>query len=71
MQHANHVKADRRWRRKSLAEYWGVSDRTVDRMARTGQLGPPLYIGKRTPTWSDEQREAAERVNRAVQESAA
>jgi predicted DNA-binding transcriptional regulator AlpA len=50
----------RRWRRKALADYWGVSDRTVDRMAKDGRLGPPKYIGRRTPTWSDEQREAAE-----------
>jgi hypothetical protein len=61
MQHQNHVKSRRRWRRKALAEYWGVSDRTVDRMARDGRLGLPKYVGPRTPTWSDEQREAAER----------
>jgi hypothetical protein len=53
-----------RWRRKQLADYWNVSERTVDRMARDGRLGEPRYIGKRTPTWSDEQREAAERVTR-------
>jgi hypothetical protein len=60
MKHPNATK--RRWRRKQLAVYWGVSDRTVDRMRVSGLLGPPRYIGKRTPTWSDEQREAAERA---------
>jgi hypothetical protein len=50
----------RRWRRKQLANYWGINERTVDRMARDGRLGEPKYIGKRTPTWSDEQRERAE-----------
>ena len=52
------VKPRRRWRRQQLAHYWGVSDRTVDR--RRKQLGLPKYIG-RVPTWSDEQRQAAER----------
>jgi hypothetical protein len=61
MQHENRVKQRPRWRRKALADYWGVSDRTIDRMARDGRLGPPKYVGTRTPTWSDEQREAAER----------
>jgi hypothetical protein len=53
---------DRRWRRKSLAEYWQVCERTVDRMVASGLLGPPKYVGKRTPTWTDEQRIAAERA---------
>jgi len=53
----------RRWRRKELADYWRVSDRTIDRMRRSGRLGAPLYAGgSRIPTWSDEQREAAERA---------
>jgi hypothetical protein len=56
-------KVKRRWRRKQLAEYWGVSCRTVDRMARDGRLGLPKYIGA-MPTWGDEQREAAERDER-------
>jgi predicted DNA-binding transcriptional regulator AlpA len=54
----------RRWRRKQLADYWGVSERSIDRMARDGRLGEPKYIGKRTPTWSDAQREQAERSSR-------
>jgi predicted DNA-binding transcriptional regulator AlpA len=49
-----------RWRRKELADYWGISDRTFDRMVSDGRLGKPKYVGLRTPTWSDEQREAAE-----------
>jgi hypothetical protein len=53
----------RRWRRTALADYWGVSERTVDRMARDGRLGEPRYIG-RMPTWSDEQREAAEQASK-------
>jgi predicted DNA-binding transcriptional regulator AlpA len=61
MQHDNSVKSRRRWRRKALAEFWGVSDRTIDRMRRDGRLGPPRYIG-RLPLWDDEQREAAERA---------
>jgi hypothetical protein len=52
----------RRWRRKQLAEHWSVSERTVDRMKKDGRLGDPKYIG-RMPSWSDEQREAAERDN--------
>jgi hypothetical protein len=63
MQHQNNVKSRRRWRRKQLADYWSVSDRTIDRMARDGRLGEPKYIG-RMPTWSDEQREAAERATK-------
>jgi predicted DNA-binding transcriptional regulator AlpA len=59
----NTTQQQRRWRRKQLAEYWGISDRTVDRMREDGRLGPPKFIGKRTPTWSDEQREAAERAS--------
>lgn len=58
---SNHTNIKRRWRRNALAEYWDVSPQTVDRMAKDGRLGEPKIIGKRTPTWSDEQREAAER----------
>jgi hypothetical protein len=48
--------SDRRWRRKALADYWGVSERTVDRMRADGRLGEPCgYIGAgRLPIWSDE-----------------
>jgi hypothetical protein len=56
------IVAPRRWRRKALADYWDVSERTVDRMRKDGRLGEPKYVGKRTPTWSDEQRQAAERA---------
>jgi hypothetical protein len=52
-----------RWRRKQLATHWQVDVRTIDRMGRDGRLGPAKYIG-RLPTWSDEQREAAERSSR-------
>jgi hypothetical protein len=53
---------ERRWRRKALADYWGVSERTVDRMRADGRLGEPVgYVGAgRLPIWSDEQRLAAE-----------
>jgi hypothetical protein len=61
MQHPNNVKPTRRWRRKALATYWDVSERTVDRLRP--QLGEPVYIG-RMPSWSDEQREAVERSGR-------
>lgn len=55
-----------RWRRKALAEYWNVSDRTIDRMRVDGRLGEPVgYVG-RLPIWSDEQRLAAERGGNAV-----
>jgi hypothetical protein len=67
------VKFRRRWRRKALAEYWGVSDRTIDRMRRDGRLGQPLYPGGgRWPSWSDEQIEACEATERAepLQQSA-
>ncbi|MGO8924903.1 MAG: hypothetical protein ACLQF4_18445 [Xanthobacteraceae bacterium] len=57
------MKPRRRWRRKALADYWGVSDRTIDRMRADGRLGEPKFIGRRTPVWTDEQREAAERAN--------
>jgi hypothetical protein len=63
MQMQNNVKDRRRWRKKALAKYWGVCDRTVDRMVAEGRLGKPKYIG-RMPTWSDEQREEAERAER-------
>jgi hypothetical protein len=49
-----------RWRREQLATHWQVNIRTIDRMAHDGRLGPPKYIGK-LPSWSDEQREQAER----------
>jgi hypothetical protein len=49
------------WRRGSLANHWGVSDRTVDRMVKDGRLGKPRFLGTRTPIWSDEQRIEAER----------
>jgi hypothetical protein len=65
MQKQNNVKARRRWRKKALAEYWGVCDRTVDRMVVEGRLGKPKYIG-RMPTWSDEQREEAELAEKTV-----
>jgi len=54
------MKLRRRWRRKALAAYWDVSERTVDRLHKAGKLGPPVYIN-RMPSWSDEQREACER----------
>jgi len=60
MQHANHMKSRRRWRRKALADYWDVSERTIDRMRRDGRLGEPVGFIGRMPIWSDEQREAAE-----------
>jgi len=65
MQRDNLVKQRQRWRRQQLADFWGVSTRTVDRMRVTGLLGPPKYISRRIPTWSDEQREQAERVRPA------
>ena len=54
--------SERRWRRKALADLWGISERTVDRMRADGRLGKPCgYIGAgRLPIWSDEQRLAAE-----------
>jgi hypothetical protein len=55
----NH-KLSRRWRRKQLADLWNKSERSIDRMRADGRLGEPFYIG-RTPLWTDEQREAAER----------
>ena len=61
MQHANYVNSRRRWRRKALAGYWDVSERTIDRMRRDGRLGEPVGFIGRMPIWSDEQREAAER----------
>jgi hypothetical protein len=58
------AKADkeRRWRKKALADYWGISERTVDRMRADGRLGEPVgYVGAgRLPIWSDAQRIAAE-----------
>jgi hypothetical protein len=58
MQRDNSVKSRRRWRRQQLADFWGVSTRTVDR--RRKQLGDPKYVC-RIPTWSDAQRKRAER----------
>jgi predicted DNA-binding transcriptional regulator AlpA len=54
-------KPNRRWRRKQLAEFWGVSDRTIDRMRKDGRLSEPMLIGARTVIWTDNQRKAAER----------
>jgi len=59
--HDNSVKQQRRWRRKQLAELWGVSDRTVDRMRASGLLGEPRYIGRRVPVWTQQQVDEAER----------
>jgi predicted DNA-binding transcriptional regulator AlpA len=42
------TKPNRRWRRKQLAEFWGVSDRTIDRMRKDGRLSEPMLIGART-----------------------
>jgi hypothetical protein len=56
----------RRWRRKQLAEFWSVSDRTIDRMRKDGRLGEPVgYLGK-IPLFSDEQRQAAESAHRCA-----
>ena len=57
------LSAERRWRKRALADYWGISERTLDRMRRDGRLGKPVgYVGAgRLPIWSDEQRIAAER----------
>jgi hypothetical protein len=56
----------RRWRRRALADFWGVSDRTIDRMRADGRLEQPIGWLGRTPLWSDEQREAAERGGKAA-----
>jgi hypothetical protein len=63
MQHPSNVKPRPNWRRLQLAEHWQCSDRKVDRMHKDGRLGKPKYVG-RTPIWTDEQREAAERGER-------
>jgi hypothetical protein len=55
----------RLWSRLELAEFWRVSDRTIDRMRRDGRLGQPLYPGGgRWPRWTNEQRLAAEQAER-------
>jgi hypothetical protein len=54
----------RRWRRKALADFWGVSDRTIDRMRADGRLAEPVGHLGRIPLWSDQQRVAAERAER-------
>jgi hypothetical protein len=50
-----------RWRRKALARWWDVDERTIDRMRAEGRLEQPAgYLG-RIPFWTDKQRQRAER----------
>jgi hypothetical protein len=47
-------KTRKRWRRKALAELFGVNDRTIDGWAKKGILPPPHYLaGSPIPFWDD------------------
>jgi hypothetical protein len=49
-------KTRKRWRRKKLAELFGVTDRTIDGWAKRGILPPPHYLpGSPIPFWHDEE----------------
>jgi len=53
-------KTRKRWRRKALAELFGVNDRTIDGWAKKGILPPPHYLdGSPIPFWFDDEIAAA------------
>lgn len=71
MQNMQYTRPAPRWTRRDLAEHWRKSMRTIDRMARDGRLAPPNYIGGgKMPSWSDEQRIAAEKMPRKTKADA-
>jgi hypothetical protein len=45
-------KTRQRWRRKAVAEHFGVNIRTVDLWVKRGVIKPPLYLpGSPIPFW--------------------
>ena len=47
-------------RKKSVAERYGVHERTIDRMARDKRIPPPFYRGK-FPLWDEDALDASDR----------
>jgi len=41
-------------RRKQLAERYGFSERTIDRMIDDGRLPKPDLVNKRSPLWAED-----------------
>jgi transposase len=50
------------FRKRQVAQRYGVGVRTVERMQGDGRLPPPDLILSRSPLWSDELLEAHERA---------
>jgi hypothetical protein len=49
-------KTRKRWRRKALAELFGVNERTIDGWAKKGTLPAPHYLdGSPIPFWFDDE----------------
>ena len=49
-------------RKKSVANRYGVDERTVDRMANDGRLPKPKYRGKRLPLWDADELDVSDRA---------
>ena len=49
------------YRKKMVAERYGVDERTVDRMANDGRLPKPIYRG-RIPLWDESELDKSDRA---------
>lgn len=48
-------------RKRAVAERYGVTDRTIERMAEDGRLPPPIYRTK-FPIWDEEALDKSDRA---------
>ena len=49
-------------RKRSVAERYGVDERTVDRMKNDGRIPLPVYLpGSRFPLWWEDELDASDR----------
>ena len=48
-------------RKQSVAERYGIDERTVDRMKTDGRLPAPTYRG-RLPIWAEDELDASDRA---------
>ena len=55
------MKPKRFFRKRVVAERYGVNQRTVDRMSEDGRLPPPIYRGK-FPLWDEDALDASDRA---------
>ena len=60
----NQQQGRRYFRKRNVAERYGISDRSVDRLARAGRIPPPIYLpGSRFPLWLESEFDENDRAS--------